>query len=73
MWGAGLLTRWRAVTNVASVTVAGDGVTAMVVEHWCYAVRAAWTTVVPMTRLPARQDRPALEQEVASPSVPYSR
>jgi hypothetical protein len=71
--GAGLWRSWRVVTNVALANATSGGITTMVAERCRYAAGAVWTTVVPTTQLPTRQDRPALEREVASPSVPCSR
>jgi hypothetical protein len=45
----------------------------MVAMHWRYAAAMVWTIVMLTVRLPACRDCPALEREVAFPSVPYSQ
>jgi hypothetical protein len=60
-------------TYVASATMVGGGVTAVVAEHWRCTIGVVCPTVMPTTRLPARQDHPTLEWEVASLSVSCSR
>jgi hypothetical protein len=60
------------VTSLASVAMAGGGITAMVAKHWRCLAGMVGTTVVVTARLPTRLVHFALEQEVASPLVSYS-
>jgi hypothetical protein len=54
---------------MASVDAAGGGVTIVLAERWRY---GAATPAAATVRLPIHRDRPALEREVASPSVSRS-
>jgi hypothetical protein len=69
----GLLRSWRVATNLASVVTAGHGVTAVVAKRWHDTMGAVWTRVMLTERLSACRDCATMEQEVASPSVPYSQ
>jgi hypothetical protein len=67
--GGGLLSSCRATTGVASVATTGGSVAAVLAVRWhCEAATptagTAWLLVC--------RDRPTLEREVASPSVPRS-
>jgi hypothetical protein len=67
--GGELLSSYRAATSVASVATAGGGVAALLAKRWCHRAAAPTASTV---RLPIHRDRPALEGEVASPSVSRS-
>jgi hypothetical protein len=67
--GGGLLSSCQATTSVASAATTGGSVTTVLAESWRY---GASTLVAAAVWPPARRDRPALEREVASPSVSCS-
>jgi hypothetical protein len=70
--GGGLLSSWCAATSVPSVAIADGSVTAVVAVQWCCVASVVATVVMAAVRPPLRRDRPTLEQEVASTSVPCS-